>query len=62
MLPSGLTSTVMDRASLGDEYVRVRDDELVAAVAQYLYDEAALLDEWRLDEWLALFHPRRRST
>src|SRR5262249_44405351 len=21
------------------------------------YDEAALLDEWRLDEWLALFHP-----
>lgn|GEM_PF-6185350 len=26
-------------------------------VAQFLYDEAALLDEWRLDEWLALFHP-----
>jgi p-cumate 2,3-dioxygenase beta subunit len=26
-------------------------------VTQFLYDEAALLDEWRLDEWLALFHP-----
>src|ERR1700722_15133209 len=22
---------------------------------RFLYDEAALLDEWRLDEWLALF-------
>ena len=57
MVPNGLTSTVIDRTSLGDEYVRVRDSELVAAVAQFLYDEAALLDEWRLDEWLALFHP-----
>jgi len=28
----------------------VRDSGLVAAVAQLLYDEAALLDEWRLDE------------
>jgi p-cumate 2,3-dioxygenase beta subunit len=35
----------------------VRDGGLVVAVAQFLYDEAALLDEWRLDEWLALFHP-----
>jgi p-cumate 2,3-dioxygenase beta subunit len=35
----------------------VRDTGLVTAVAQFLYDEAALLDEWRLDEWLALFHP-----
>jgi p-cumate 2,3-dioxygenase subunit beta len=57
MVPNGLTSTVIDRASLGDEYVRVRDSGLVAAVAQFLYDEAALLDEWRLNEWLALFHP-----
>ena len=57
MTPSGLTSTVIGRASLGDEYVRVRDSGLIAAVAQFLYDEAALLDEWRLDEWLALFHP-----
>jgi p-cumate 2,3-dioxygenase beta subunit len=24
------------------------------AVEDFLYDEAALLDEWRLDEWLAL--------
>ena len=57
MVPSGLTSTVIGRASLGNEYVRVRDGEIVAAVTQFLYDEAALLDEWRLDEWLALFHP-----
>ena len=57
MVPIGLTSTIIGRASLGDEYVRVRDSELVTAVAQFLYDEAALLDEWRLDEWLDLFDP-----
>jgi p-cumate 2,3-dioxygenase beta subunit len=57
MIPSGLTAPVINRASLGDEYVRVHDSGLVAAVAQFLYDEAALLDEWRLDEWMALFHP-----
>jgi 3-phenylpropionate/cinnamic acid dioxygenase small subunit len=52
MIPSGLTSSVINRARLGDGYVRVRDSGLVTAVAQFLYDEAALLDEW-----LALFHP-----
>src|SRR5262249_14287554 len=57
MIPSGLTSLVINRASLGDRYVRVRDSGLITAIAQFLYDEAALLDEWRLDEWLALFHP-----
>jgi p-cumate 2,3-dioxygenase beta subunit len=57
MVPNGLTSTVIGRASLGNEYVRVRDSELITAVAQFLYDEAALLDEWRIDEWLTLFHP-----
>jgi hypothetical protein len=36
MVPSGLTSTVIGRASLGDEYVRVRDSELVTAFAQFL--------------------------
>jgi p-cumate 2,3-dioxygenase subunit beta len=25
------------------------------AVEEFLYDEAALLDDWRLDDWLALF-------
>jgi p-cumate 2,3-dioxygenase beta subunit len=58
MIPSGLTYSVIQRASLGDGYVRVRDSGLLTAVAQFLYDEAALLDEWRLDEWLALFHPQ----
>jgi p-cumate 2,3-dioxygenase beta subunit len=57
MIPSGLTSPIIDRASPGDEYVRVRGGGLITAVAQFLYDEAALLDEWRLDEWLDLFHP-----
>ena len=57
MIPSGLTSSVIHRASLDDGYVRVRDSGLITAVAQFLSDEAALLDEWRLDEWLALFHP-----
>jgi p-cumate 2,3-dioxygenase beta subunit len=57
MIPSGLTFSVINRARLGDGYVRVRDSGLITAVAQFLYDEAALLDEWRLDEWLALFHP-----
>jgi len=28
-----------------------------AEVEDFLYAEAALLDEWRLDEWLALFTP-----
>jgi len=57
MTPTGLTSSVINRACLGNGYVRVRDSELVTAISQFLYDEAALLDEWRLDEWLALFHP-----
>jgi p-cumate 2,3-dioxygenase beta subunit len=30
------------------------------AVEDFLYYEAALLDEWRLDEWLALFVPDAR--
>jgi p-cumate 2,3-dioxygenase beta subunit len=58
MISIGLTSPVMNRTSFGDGYVRVRDSGLVTSIAQFLYDEAALLDEWRLDEWLALFHPR----
>ena len=61
MIPNGLTSSVINRASLTGGYVRVRDSALITAVAQFLYDEAALLDEWRLDEWLALFHPQAAS-
>jgi p-cumate 2,3-dioxygenase subunit beta len=52
MIPSGLTSAVIHRARLGDGYVRVRDSGLIAAIAQFLSNEADLLDEW-----LALFHP-----
>jgi 3-phenylpropionate/cinnamic acid dioxygenase small subunit len=57
MIASGLTSPVVNQANLEEAYVRARDSGLVAAVAQFLYDEAALLDEWRLEEWLSLFHP-----
>ncbi|MEQ8268617.1 MAG: aromatic-ring-hydroxylating dioxygenase subunit beta [Parvibaculum sp.] len=28
-----------------------------AAVEDFLFDEAALLDEWKLNEWVALFEP-----
>ncbi|BCO60168.1 aromatic-ring-hydroxylating dioxygenase subunit beta [Mycobacterium intracellulare] len=31
-----------------------------ACIEDFLYAEAALLDEWRLDEWLALFTPDAR--
>lgn len=31
------------------------DDSLVRAVEQFLYEEAELLDRWKLHEWLALF-------
>ncbi|MFF9105168.1 aromatic-ring-hydroxylating dioxygenase subunit beta [Streptomyces rubrogriseus] len=57
MIPHGLTSSVIGCAAPADA-IRVRDHTTVAAVSQFLYDEAALLDEWRLDEWLALFHPQ----
>ena len=57
MIPGGLTMSVINRLNLADGYERVHDSGLVVAVSQFLYDEAALLDEWRLDEWLALFHP-----
>lgn len=33
------------------------DGDIVREVEQFLYDEAALLDEWRLDEWFQLFTP-----
>jgi p-cumate 2,3-dioxygenase beta subunit len=57
MTPSGVKSSIINRVRPEDGYVRVRDSRLVAAVARFLDHEAALLDEWRLDEWLALFHP-----
>ncbi len=56
MIPSGLTAPVVAGATPPDS-TRARDPELICAVGQFLFDEAALLDEWRLDAWLALFHP-----
>lgn len=56
MTPNGLTSAVIGRTAPPDA-ARVRDHAVISAVAQFLFDEAALLDEWRLEQWLALFHP-----
>jgi len=35
----------------------VSDPALLCGLEQFLYAEAALLDSWRLDEWLTLMHP-----
>ena len=35
-------------------------DALQLEVERFLYQEAALLDAWRLEEWLALFSPQAR--
>ena len=43
----------MPEASLGGKISGV--PTLREAVEDFLYQEAALLDEWRLDEWLKLF-------
>jgi p-cumate 2,3-dioxygenase beta subunit len=57
MTPNGLTSSVIGRTTMPPNAARVLDPTVLSAVEQFLFDEAALLDEWRLDEWLALFHP-----
>jgi len=38
----------------------VADDALQLEVERFLYREAMLLDEWRLQDWLALFSPQAR--
>jgi p-cumate 2,3-dioxygenase beta subunit len=38
----------------------VIDHALQLEVERFLYREAMLLDEWRLQEWLALFSPQAR--
>jgi len=38
----------------------VTDPVLLRELEQFLYAEAALLDSWRLDEWLTLMHPSVR--
>jgi p-cumate 2,3-dioxygenase subunit beta len=44
----------------GPSAARRQQAGLRPAVEDFLYYEAALLDEWRLDEWLALFVPDAR--
>ncbi|HMG40798.1 MAG TPA: aromatic-ring-hydroxylating dioxygenase subunit beta [Acidimicrobiales bacterium] len=39
---------------------RARDRDLRHEAEDFLYDEAALLDAWRLEEWLELFLPECR--
>ncbi|GHH82080.1 aromatic-ring-hydroxylating dioxygenase subunit beta [Streptomyces sulfonofaciens] len=57
MIPTGLTSPVIARTAPADAARAVREPALICAVSQFLFEEAALLDEWRLDAWLSLFHP-----
>jgi p-cumate 2,3-dioxygenase subunit beta len=42
---------------MNDHHLRSTEDRtrLRLAAEEFLYREAALLDEWRLDDWLALF-------
>ena len=40
--------------------VTITDPETLSRIEQFLYVEAALLDAWRLDDWLALMHPQAR--
>jgi p-cumate 2,3-dioxygenase subunit beta len=42
---------------VGDTGVSVTDPVLLSRITQFLYVEAQLLDEWRLEDWLALMHP-----
>jgi p-cumate 2,3-dioxygenase subunit beta len=35
----------------------ISDPVVLCSVEQFLYLEAALLDAWKLDEWVALMHP-----
>lgn len=46
----------------GSEGVATASVELVDAVSQFLFAEADLLDEWRLDEWLELMTDDVRYT
>jgi p-cumate 2,3-dioxygenase beta subunit len=52
-----MTSTTVNRRGV----VSVGSREVTRAeVEDFLYHEAYLLDEWRLDEWLTLFEPEAR--
>jgi p-cumate 2,3-dioxygenase beta subunit len=62
MLHSGLTSAVIDRTETGDGRTRITDAQRLTDVGQFLAVEAMLLDEWRLEEWLALFDPAAHYT
>jgi p-cumate 2,3-dioxygenase beta subunit len=50
-------NTVSARVGTADFGVPATDENLLLrlAVEHFLWEEAALLDAWRLDEWLALF-------
>lgn len=54
---SAVTSTIGSRGGV----VSVESREVTRAeVEEFLYREAQLLDEWRLDEWLTLIEPGGR--
>jgi p-cumate 2,3-dioxygenase beta subunit len=47
-------SNKVSRVATVSRYPQVRDPELRARIEDFLYYEATLLDEWRLDAWLEL--------
>lgn len=55
-----VTSPVTDPQTVTDPATKVTDLETLSRIEQFLYHEAALLDAWRLDEWLALMDPQAR--
>jgi p-cumate 2,3-dioxygenase subunit beta len=50
-------ATIMSESAGDGVRVAITDPDVLCAVEQFLYLEAALLDDWQLDEWLALMHP-----
>ena len=51
------TAPVSGQTEIGEQYTPVLEPGLITSDSQFLYAEAAMLDAWRLDDWLALFTP-----
>jgi p-cumate 2,3-dioxygenase beta subunit len=50
-----MAGTADTRRALDEALAELQAHRLRLAIEEFLYHEAGLLDEWRLDEWLALF-------
>lgn len=56
MAPDSVPDSAPDSAGSAD----LDSPELLRRAERFVTREARLLDDWRLDEWLALFHPAGR--